>query len=140
MVRNRSHGGLIASVPAARLVAAAIAALMVAACASPGTVSSPSSAATTTPASAAASAAPPSAAAPSASAAAAGPTCGTDPVELNAVFESGFPTVPALADEFHKQFPNVTFKVSQDQFANLMTSTPRLLSSDTPPDLIRLQR
>ena len=51
---------------------------------------------------------------------------------------SGFPTVPALADEFHKQFPNVTFKVSQDQFANLMTSTPRLLSSDTPPDLIRL--
>ena len=76
--------------------------------------------------------------APSASAAAAGPTCGTDPLEMNAVFETGFPTVPALADEFHKQFPNVTFKVSQDQFANLMTSTPRLLSSDTPPDLIRL--
>ena len=52
MVKNRSRGGLIASVPAARLVTAAIATLMVAACASPGTVSSPSSAATTTPASA----------------------------------------------------------------------------------------
>ena len=138
MVRNRSHGGLVASVPAARLLAAAIATLLVAACAAPGTVSSPSSAATTTPASPAGSAAQPSAAAPSASAAAAGPTCGTDPLEMNAVFETGFPTVPALADEFHKQFPNVTFKVSQDQFANLMTSTPRLLSSDTPPDLIRL--
>ncbi len=46
--------------------------------------------------------------------------------------------MPALADEFHNQYPNVTFKVNQDQFANLMTSTPRLLSSDNPPDLIRL--
>ena len=148
MVRTRSHGGLVASAPAARLLAAAVATLLVAACAAPGTGSSPSSAATTTPASPAASAAQPSAAqpsaaqpsaaAPSASAAAAAPDCGTDPVELNAVFETGFPTVPALADEFTKQFPNVTFKVSQDQFANLMTSTPRLLSSDNPPDLIRL--
>ena len=37
-----------------------------------------------------------------------------------------------------KQFPNVTWKISEDQFANLMTATPRLLSSDNPPDLIRL--
>ena len=66
------------------------------------------------------------------------PDCGTEPVELNAVFETGFPTVPALADEFSKQYPNVTFKVTQDQFANLINSTPRLLSSDNPPDLIRL--
>ena len=29
-------------------------------------------------------------------------------------------------------------KVSQDQFANLINSTPRLLSGDNPPDLIRL--
>ena len=137
MVRNRSHGGVIASVPAARLVAAAIAALMVSGVRIARTVSSPSSAATTTPASAAASAAPPSAAAPSASAAAAGPTCGTDPVELNAVFETGFRGARARGG-VHKQFPNVTFNISQDQFANLITSTPRLLSSDNPPDLIRL--
>src|SRR5690606_20204547 len=28
--------------------------------------------------------------------------------------------------------------ISQDQFANLINSTPRLLSGDNPPDLIRL--
>jgi len=32
----------------------------------------------------------------------------------------------------------VTWKISQDQFTNLMSSTPRLLSGDNPPDLIRL--
>ena len=79
-----------------------------------------------------------SAAAPSASAAAAGPTCGTDPVELNAYFETGFDLPFKLSDEFTKQFPNVTWKISQDQFTNLMTATPRLLSGDNPPDLIRL--
>src|SRR5204862_2075892 len=42
------------------------------------------------------------------------------------------------SDEFTKQFPNVTWKISQDQFTNLMTATPRLLAGDTPPDLIRL--
>jgi raffinose/stachyose/melibiose transport system substrate-binding protein len=109
--------------------ALALVAILVAACAAPGQVASPSAAAST---------APSPSAAPSESATAAAPDCGTEPVELNAVFESGFPTVPALADEFSKQYPNVTFKVSQDQFANLMTSTPRLLSGDNPPDLIRL--
>jgi raffinose/stachyose/melibiose transport system substrate-binding protein len=162
MARNRSHSGVTSSISAARLLAALIVTILVAGCASPGSVSSPTSAASVA-ATAAASVAEPSAAAsssaassgsaesPSASASAAsasasagastaagGPTCGTEPVELIAEFETGFPTVPALADEFHKQFPNVTFKVSQDQFANLMTSTPRLLSSDNPPDLIRL--
>jgi raffinose/stachyose/melibiose transport system substrate-binding protein len=135
-----------------RLLGAVIATLLVAACASPGAVTSPSAAATaaSTPQAAtsqpssepssapAASASTAASAAASSSAGAAGPGCGTEPVELNAVFETGFPTVPALADEFHNQYPNVTFKVSQDQFANLMTSTPRLLSSDNPPDLIRL--
>ena len=32
----------------------------------------------------------------------------------------------------------MTWKISQDQFTNLMTATPRLLSGDNPPDLIRL--
>jgi raffinose/stachyose/melibiose transport system substrate-binding protein len=32
----------------------------------------------------------------------------------------------------------VTWKISQDQFANLISTTPRLLAGDNPPDLIRL--
>jgi raffinose/stachyose/melibiose transport system substrate-binding protein len=127
------------SSPAARFAAIAFATILVAACAAPGATSPPSAAAsvaapTTAPS---ASGAGPSVA-PSASAAAAGPTCGTDPVELNAYFETGFDLPFKLSDEFTKQFPNVTWKISQDQFTNLMTATPRLLSGDTPPDLIRL--
>ena len=49
-----------------------------------------------------------------------------------------FPDGACARGRVPEQFPNVTFKVSQDQFSNLMTSTPRLLSSDNPPDLIRL--
>jgi raffinose/stachyose/melibiose transport system substrate-binding protein len=70
--------------------------------------------------------------------AAAGPSCGTDPVVLNASFETGFDIPFKLAEEFTKQYPNVTWDIKQDQFANLINSTPRLLSGDNPPDLLRL--
>jgi raffinose/stachyose/melibiose transport system substrate-binding protein len=63
---------------------------------------------------------------------------GTAPVVLNAYFETGFPIPFKLAEEFTKQFPNVTWNIKQDQFANLINETPRLLSGDNPPDLIRL--
>ena len=66
------------------------------------------------------------------------PNCRTDPVQLLAYFESGFALPQALADEFTKQFPNVTWDIRMDQFANLMTQSPLLLSGDNPPDLIRL--
>ncbi len=66
------------------------------------------------------------------------PTCGTDPVTLNAYFETGFDLPFKLSDEFTKQYPNVTWNIQQDQFANLINETPRLLSGDNPPDLIRL--
>lgn len=66
------------------------------------------------------------------------PSCGTGPVELNAVFETGFDLPFKLSEEFTKQFPNVTWKISQDQFSNLISTTPRLLAGDNPPDLIRL--
>lgn len=66
------------------------------------------------------------------------PDCGTDPVTLNAYFETGFDLPFVLAEEFSAQYPNVTWDISQDQFANLINSTPRLLSGDNPPDLIRL--
>jgi raffinose/stachyose/melibiose transport system substrate-binding protein len=132
MVGIRLHG--TGATPPARLVMAAVAALLVAACAAPGTESTPA-AATSVPASVA----PPEVSVqPSASAAAAGPDCGTDPVELNAYFETGFDLPFRLSEEFTKQFPNVTWNISQDQFTNLMTATPRLLSGDNPPDLIRL--
>lgn len=66
------------------------------------------------------------------------PTCGADPITLNAYFETGFDIPFALAEEFARQFPNVSWNISQDQFQNLINATPRLLSSDTPPDLMRL--
>jgi raffinose/stachyose/melibiose transport system substrate-binding protein len=114
----------------------AVMTLLVAACASPGAITPSPSTASAAPPSAAASSA--SAAAPSESAMAAGPNCGTDPVTLNAYFETGFDLPFKLSEEFTKQFPNVTWDIKQDQFTNLMSSTPRLLSGDNPPDLIRL--
>ena len=68
----------------------------------------------------------------------AAPSCGTDPVVLNSYFETGFPLPGKLAEEFTKQFPNVTFDIKEDQFANMMENSPRILSEDNPPDLIRL--
>ncbi len=118
---------------AARLAVIMLMMSMVAACASPGAVTpSPTPAATAT-------AEAPSASAPEPSASTAtGPSCGTDKVVLNAYFETGFDLPFKLSEEFTKQFPNVTWDIKQDQFTNLMTATPRLLSGDNPPDLIRL--
>jgi raffinose/stachyose/melibiose transport system substrate-binding protein len=112
----------------------AFAAILATACAGPGaaTTPSPTAAPTTAASSGGASASP------TGSATATGPSCGTDPVVLNAYFETGFDLPFKLSDEFTKQFPNVTWKISQDQFTNLMNATPRLLSGDNPPDLIRL--
>ena len=70
--------------------------------------------------------------------ASAGPSCGTEPVVLNAYFETGFDIPFKLAEEFTKQYTNVTWDIKQDQFTNLINSTPRLLSGDNPPDLLRL--
>jgi len=116
----------LAERPAARLSVLTLATILVTACAGPGPVSTPSPAATV----AQASSAP--------SAVASGPSCGTDPVKLNAYFETGFDLPFKLSEEFTKQYPNVTWDIKQDQFTNLMSSTPRLLAGDNPPDLIRL--
>jgi raffinose/stachyose/melibiose transport system substrate-binding protein len=66
------------------------------------------------------------------------PNCGTDPVVMKAVFETGWDMPTQLSEEFTRQFPNVTWDISMEQFANLITTTPLLLESDNPPDLIRL--
>jgi len=68
---------------------------------------------------------------------AAPPTCGTAPVTLNGYFETGFPMPKALTDEFTKQFPNVSWKIREDQFAVITQNAPRVLADD-PPDLMRL--
>jgi raffinose/stachyose/melibiose transport system substrate-binding protein len=65
-------------------------------------------------------------------------TCGTDPVVLHAYFETGFDLPFKLSEEFTKEYPKVTWDIKQDQFQNLINATPRLLSGDSPPDLIRL--
>lgn len=65
------------------------------------------------------------------------PTCGTANVTLNGYFETGFPLPKALADEFAKQHPNVTWNLREDQFAVITQNAPRLLADD-PPDLMRL--
>jgi raffinose/stachyose/melibiose transport system substrate-binding protein len=69
---------------------------------------------------------------------AATPSCGTQPVTMNALFETGFDDIIRLSEEFKKQYPNVTWDIKQDQFTNLINETPLVLAGDNPPDLIRL--
>ena len=66
------------------------------------------------------------------------PNCGTAPVTLNAYFETGFPLPTDLTKEFTKQFPNVKFKIREDQFAVITANAPRVLNSSNAPDLIRV--
>ena len=123
-----------------------LASMLLSACGAPAATAAPTTAApatvapaTVAPATVAPATVAPATTAPTATqAAAALPTCGTAPVVLNAYFETGFDIPFKLADEFTKQFPNVTWDIKQDQFANLITTTPQLLSSDNPPDLLRL--
>src|SRR4026209_1431201 len=70
--------------------------------------------------------------------AAAVPSCGTEPIVLKASFETGFDLPFKISEEFTKQYPNVTWDISQDQFANLLNSAPLVLASDNAPDLLRL--
>ena len=119
-----------------------MAAMLLSACGAAATTAAPATAApaTAAPATAAPTTAAPATAAPTATTAptAAVPTCGTAPVVLNGYFETGFDLPFKLSAEFTKEYPNVTWNISQDQFANLITSAPLLLASDNPPDLLRL--
>ena len=130
--RRFAPGLLPANVAAVVLIAS-----LVAACAAPGAVT-PSPGATTAPTAAPSETAAQPTAAPTPSPTPALPGCGTDPVVLNAYFETGFDLPFRLKEEFTKQFPNVTWDIKQDQFTNLINETPRVLSGDNPPDLIRL--
>lgn len=110
----------------------------VAATTEPATTAPQPTAVPTTAASAVEATVAPTTAATAATTVAATPSCGTDPVVLNAYFETGFDLPFKLSEEFTKQYPNVTWDIKQDQFANLINETPRLLAGDNAPDLIRL--
>jgi len=57
---------------------------------------------------------------------------------MKVTFETGWDMPTQLTEEITKQFTNVTWDITMEQFANLITTTPLLLASDNPPDLIRL--
>jgi len=120
-----------------------LAALLLSACGAAATTAAPvatqAPASTTAPVPTQAPATVAATAAPATTApTAAVPNCGTAPVVLNGYFETGFDLPFKLSAEFTKEYPNVTWNISQDQFANLITSAPLLLASDNPPDLLRL--
>jgi raffinose/stachyose/melibiose transport system substrate-binding protein len=108
--------------------------LLLSACGAPATTAAPATIVAPAATEAPATAAPAATTAPVAT----GPSCGTGPVVLKASFETGFDLPFKLSEEFTKQYPNVTWDISQDQFANLITSTPLVLASDNAPDLLRL--
>src|SRR5688500_10697980 len=62
----------------------------------------------------------------------------SEEVDLTIADETGFPLTDALAEEFTKQYPNVTFNITRDTFQNLTANAPKLLAGENPPDLIRL--
>ena len=110
------------------------AAILVAGCAAPGAVATPPPTAAPSTAASAAASTPGEA---SASAVATVPDCGTDPIKLSIYHETISDLMPQLSAEFTKQYPNVTFDLKADSFANATANLPRLLSGDNPPDIAR---
>ena len=64
--------------------------------------------------------------------------CGTKPVTMEGYFETGFPDIVDLTQEFTRQYPNVKWHVREDQFAIITQNAPLTLSGPNPPDLMRL--
>jgi raffinose/stachyose/melibiose transport system substrate-binding protein len=65
-------------------------------------------------------------------------TCGTKPVTIEGYFETGFPDIVDLTNEFTRQHPSVKWHIRQDQFAVITQNAPLTLSGPNPPDLMRL--
>jgi raffinose/stachyose/melibiose transport system substrate-binding protein len=66
------------------------------------------------------------------------PTCGTKKVTMNAYVETGFPDPINLMNLFHKQHPNVSWKIRQDAFAVITQNAPLVMSGPNAPDIMRL--
>ena len=118
------------------LAALGLTTIIVTGCAAPGAVATPSPTAVPSQAAPSTSTGATSSATPIASTAAV-PSCGTDPVKLSAYVETISLLVPKLAEEFTNQYPNVTWDIKQDTFANGSANLPRLLAGDNPPDIAR---
>jgi raffinose/stachyose/melibiose transport system substrate-binding protein len=112
-----------------------LAATLVSSCAPPGSVADTT---TTEQASPSTEAAASPSTAPESTMASSGPDCGTEPVVMQGYHEDAITLTPDLTAEFSKQFPNVTWELRTDTFANLMTTVPRLLAGDNPPDIVRV--
>ncbi len=65
-------------------------------------------------------------------------TLTSDPVTLDLYIETGFDLPGRLAEEFTRQYPNVTFEIRRDQFQVITENGPRVMASDDAPDLVRL--
>jgi raffinose/stachyose/melibiose transport system substrate-binding protein len=59
-------------------------------------------------------------------------------VVLSIADETADPITSALAKEFTKQHPNITFNITRDTLANLTANSPKLMAGSDAPDLIRL--
>jgi raffinose/stachyose/melibiose transport system substrate-binding protein len=57
---------------------------------------------------------------------------------MNAYVETGFAVPIDLMNLFHKQHPNVTWKIRQDAFATITQNAPLVLNGPNPPDIMRL--
>ena len=114
-----------------------MAAMLLSACGAAATTAAPATAApaTAAPATAAPATAAPATAAPTATTAptAAVPTCGTAPVVLNGYFETGFDLPFKLSAEFTKEYPNVTWNISQDQFGYSLVNSSESLKGRSKP-------
>src|ERR1041384_3322605 len=88
--------------------------ILLSGCGAPATTAAPAATVAPVTQPPAATEAPTEAAAPT-EAPATGPSCGTDPVVLKASFETGFDIPFKLSEEFTKQYPNVTWDISQDR-------------------------
>ena len=64
--------------------------------------------------------------------------CGTKPVTMEGYFETGFPDIVDLTNEFTRQHPSVKWHIRQDQFAVITQNAPLTLSGPNAPDLMRL--
>ena len=64
--------------------------------------------------------------------------CGTQPVTMQGLFESGFPDIVDLTQLFTKQYPNVKWSIREDPFATITSNAPLILSGPNPPDLMRM--
>src|SRR5438552_5598739 len=64
--------------------------------------------------------------------------CGTKPLTMEGYFETGFPDIVDLTNEFTLHHPSVKWHIRQDHFAVITQNAPPTLPGPNAPDLMRL--